>query len=444
MEQSIRLMGNYLPECRYIPSGHDPLLIFQDSGGKSYFGIDEDTLYRNILLMGASGSGKTTIINQIFAQLRSPADQKQYFALVFDTKGDYINHRNFYRRGDYVIGNSRDFRSRSAVWNIFEEVLADGDEPEDYEANAREIAAVLFHGRGSRTQPFFVNAARDLFANTIIYFIRRRNEQGGEWNGNLNNRALKTFLLSYEAGDLARFFRRYPDMRGLVSYFGDGSSNQSLGVFGELRSMLYDCFQGVFAMDPKDGPSFSIRKAVRRKNNHALFIEYDMAIGESMTPMYRLLVDLALKEALSTQATPGRTCLFLDELKLLPQISHLQDALNFGRSHEVTITGGIQTVDQLYTNYGEHPAQEILEGFGSLIALKTTDYASREYISRRFGPNVTSYRYHNISGQPLDREREGYVVEHWTQQELDRGQAVVGLASQKEPFLFRFGPDRFA
>ena len=94
------------------------------------------------------------------------------------------------------------------------------------------------------------------------------------------------------------------------------------------------------------------------------------------------------------------------------------------------------------TGFGR--AQEILEGFGSLIALKTTDYASREYISRRFGPNVTSYRYHNISGQPLDREREGYVVEHWTQQELDRGQAVVGLASQKEPFLFRFGPDRFA
>ncbi len=159
--------------------------------------------------------------------------------------------------------------------------------------------------------------------------------------------------------------------------------------------------------------------------------------------MYRLLVDLALKEALSTQASPGRTHLFLDELKLLPQITHLQDALNFGRSRNVAVIGGIQTVDQLYSNYGEHPGQEILDGFGSLIALKTTDYASRDYISKRFGPNVIGYRYYNVSNQPIDREREGYVVEHWHQQNLDLGQAIVGLSSQKEPFLFRFGPDQF-
>lgn len=448
MTEEISILGNMLSNGKFRPSGEPAELIFRDGNtGRNYFSIDKPTLFRNLLLMGGAGSGKTTIINQAFRQLRDPATDDpndRYFAIVFDTKSDYIAHRDFLRPGDYIIGNSSRFRRRSASWNIFAEVLVDGEEPENYEANAREIASILFEGRGSTTQPFFANAARDLFAYTIIYFIRRCKDKGGAWLGNLNNQALCSFLRNYDAEQLGEKFSIYEDMRFLKSYFGNGTSNQALGVFAELHSMLSDCFQGIFIRPAALDKSFSIRKAVRQKGNHALFIEYDMALGHILTPMYRLLVDLALKEALSSQTTPGRTYLLLDELKLLPKLTHLQDALNYGRSHQVAVLGGIQTVDQLYSIYGEHPAQEILEGFGSLFALKTTDHASREYISRRFGPNVTGYRYYNASHAPVDREREGYVVEHRHQQMLQRGQAVVGLASQPDPFLFQFERDRFA
>ena len=448
MTRELPIFGDYLPECRFTPSGEAPELIFQDGErGSSYFSIDKTTLFRNVMLMGAAGTGKTNIINQAFKQMRSPVSTEpldRYFAIIFDTKGDYITHRDFFRSGDYIVGNSGKFRSGSVNWNVFAEVLADGDAPEDYEANAKEIAAILFEGRGSKTQPFFANAARDIFSFSIIYFIRRTRDQGGEWKNNLNNQALGEFLHSYGPKELGRFFQIYPDMRFLQSYFGDGTSTQSLGVFAELYSMLADCFQGIFNRKAALEDSFSIRQAVRKKGNRTLFIEYDMALGHVLTPMYRLLVDLALKEALSTQAGPGRTYLVLDELKLLPRLTHLQDALNYGRSHQVAVIGGIQNVEQLYVNYGEHQAREILEGFGSLIALKTNDHASRDYISKRFGYNAIGYRYDNVSGSPLDREREGYVVEHRHQQKRKRGQAVVGLASQAEPFLFQFDQDRFA
>ena len=448
MAEEIPILGNMLSQGRFHPTGEPAELIFQDGiTGRNYISIDKPTLFRNLLLIGSAGSGKTTIINQAFRQLRDPAadnPKDRYFAIVFDTKADYVAHRDFLRPGDYIIGNSSKFRRRSAAWNIFAEVLADGEDPEDYEANAREIASILFEGRGSTTQPFFANAARDLFAYSIIYFIRRYKDKGGAWLGNLNNQALCSFLHNYKAEQLGEMFGIYKDMRFLQSYFGNGTSNQALGVFAELYSMLSDCFQGIFDRPSTLENGFSIRKAVRQKGNHALFIEYDMALGHILTPMYRLLVDLALKEALSTQTTPGRTYLVLDELKLLPKLTHLQDALNYGRSRHVAVLGGIQTVDQLYSIYGDHLAQEILEGFGSLFALKTTDHASREYIAKRFGPNVTGYRYYSASHAPVDREREGYVVEHHHQQALQCGQAVVGLASQSEPFLFQFDRDRFA
>ena len=207
--------------------------------------------------------------------------------------------------------------------------------------------------------------------------------------------------------------------------------------------MLYECFQGVFAQKPSaKQPSFSIRRAVRNKGNRAIFILYDLSIGESMTPIYRLLVDLALKEALGGE-TNGRTHLFLDELKLLPKITHLEDALNFGRSKRVSVVAGLQSIGQIFEAYGHDTGKVILGGFSSLFAFHTPDYESRQYISQLFGPNITAYRYHNASEQPIDRERDGHTVEEWQLQQLKSGHAVVGLASQAEPFPFHFELDPF-
>lgn len=81
---------------------------------------------------------------------------------------------------------------------------------------------------------------------------------------------------------------------------------------------------------------FSMRNTVRKKGGTAIFIEYDLTVGEVMTPMYRLLIDLALKEALGRTEEKGNVYLILDELKLLPKLKHLDDALNFGRSIDHT------------------------------------------------------------------------------------------------------------
>ena len=328
------LYGFSVQQGQYRPTNDPPRFLFRDQDTGRHFAIDEPTVFKNLLLLGGAGSGKTNVLNQIVAQALhwNRSGQRDGVSLIFDTKGDYITHPGFYQDGDYILGNDRRYRKRSVIWNLFDEVLADGNAPMDYEGNAREMANVLFQGRGSQTQPFFANAARDIFANMVIYFIRRHRDAPERWAGQLNNADFIAFLLRKTPAQFAQYFRIYPDMHGLISYIGDGTSNQALGVFGELRSMLYDCFQGVFCQKPSPTqPSFSIRKAIRQKGGRNIFLLYDLALGEVMTPMYRLLVDLALKEALSTEAN-GHTHLFLDELKLLPKVTHLEDALNFGRS----------------------------------------------------------------------------------------------------------------
>ena len=232
------LYGNFLEQCRYRPSGEPPRYFFKDASSALTVAVDEPTVFKNILLLGGAGSGKTNVMNQIVAQARRWADAggEDSISLIFDTKADYISHPGFFRPGDIVIANDRAHRSRSAVWNLFLEVLADGPDPRDYESNAREIAAVYFRDRGSQTQPFFAKAARDLFAATLIYFIRRRTDSPAAWKDNLNNEFLTRFLLHYDARQLMKFFSLYPDLQGLSSYVGDGTSHQALGVMAELRS----------------------------------------------------------------------------------------------------------------------------------------------------------------------------------------------------------------
>ena len=439
------LYGNRLSDCGYKGLPTAPFLTFPGTAflhGKEYpgqsFSMDQDSMFRHLLLLGSSGSGKTNILRQIASQLVAQTSSDSV-RLIFDTKADYIEKKaGLYHRGDYVLGSSAQFRSQSECWNLFGEILVDGNSQEDVEANAREISSVLFKDRGSKTQPFFANAARDILAGTLIYFHRRCTDRPSAWRDRLNNKDLFQFIMRTSPAKYAQYFSLYPDLRGMLTYFGDGSNNQSLGVFAELHSLMYDCFQGIFCAKPDVAhPSFSIRRAVRDKGGKNIFIEYDLSRGETLIPIYRLLVDLALKEALSGSSN-GKTYLLLDEMKLLPCLEHLDDALNYGRSKRVSVTAGLQSVGQMYDMYGQDKARVILSGFGSFFGMRTNDAESREYISRRFAPNVTAYRYNNGSNTFIDREREGFTVEAWDQTVLQTGQAIIGIPTQFEPFLFRF------
>lgn len=437
MEKTKIIFGNKL-ETQVQIEDRDANVLYEDRDNhNSYFTLTPQILSRHILLLGGAGSGKTNVFNLTVDQLRDEDnDNANDVFIVFDTKGDF--YKNFGRKQDVVLGNGKAYRSISARWNIFDDVLADGDRPEDYELNAREIAASLFEGRGSDSQPFFSNAARDIFAHVMIYFIRRAKANPGQRAQLLNNKALIQFFLSADGKKYEKIFCFYADMRGLLSYIGDGTSNQALGVFGELKSMIYDCFLGVFAEDDTKG-RFSIRKAVRNKGGKAIFIEYDLAVGETMTPIYRLLVDLALKEALGrSEGEKGNVYLILDELKLLPRLQHLDDALNFGRSMGVKAIAGLQSINQLYDIYGKERGYVIAGGFSTVFGFHTSDNASREYLTELFGGNVVGYQYKGIDHMLEKREREGHTVEIWDQLRLKQGQAIVGLADRDAPFLFQF------
>ena len=224
-------------------------------------------------------------------------------------------------------------------------------------------------------------------------------------------------------------------------YFGESGKlpPQALGVFGELNAAIEDTF-GAFPEEGGRG-EFSMRELVEEKGGRVLFLEYDIALGEGQQPLFRLWFDLGLKFSLGGRGeNRGRTFFICDELSLLPDLRHLADALNFGRSRGVRMLCALQSVNQFCDAYGPQ-ADSILAGFCSCFGFRCYDDASRTYLSRRLGRQYAALAIRTAGGQLAPQAREGRVAEDWVVRALATGEALVDLAGDApHPFRFRFSP----
>lgn len=408
-------------------------IVFENDYGKR-FALDEDLMSKHLLMLGGIGSGKTNTFNFVIESLlKKITDEDIIF--IFDTKGDF--YRKFYQWNNprhLLIGNSDEFINISGYWNIFDELSEkNGEYTKASELTAKEIAKQFFRGRESETQPFFTIAAADLVSKVICDFIRH------EDNNNLNNQEFVSFINRATIKEYDEIISRNTDFESARLYYGDSEkamTPQALGVFGNINAMINDLFVGVFA-EKRNTQSFSMRRLVREKGAKVVFIEYDLSVGEVLGPIYRILIDLALKEALGRKnGSNGNVYLVIDEFKLLPDLMHIDDALNFGRSMGVKVFAGIQSISQLYDIYGEERGRVLAAGFMNSFCFQTWDYESRKYISNRFGENYTNLAF-KIENDRKMIQREGYVVEDWDILNLDIGEAFVNLVGYS-PFKFKF------
>lgn len=393
--------------------------------------LDDDILSRHTLLIGGTGSGKTNTFYYFIEQLKKKMTPNDVM-IIFDTKGDFES--KFYSQGDIILGNSSKYKNITEKWNIYKELVVDGWNDENIQMNTNEITYSLFKDAMEKTnQQFFPSAARDLFASIILAHLKAGKNNVDIRKLAFNNKALKGYFDKLNPNKIIKLLSVSPELSSVLSYIGDGSSNQALGVIAEMQNVIRKIFIGSFAQDGR----FSVREFVRQKNARTLFIEYDLSMGEILTPIYRLLFDLALKEAMGRCKSEGNVYFVCDEFKLLPDLQHIEDGVNFGRSLGVKVFAGVQSVEQLYEIYGESKGKNIAAGFSSVYAFKANDSSTRDFISDLYGKNIVLEQYKTSNNTLVEEKREGKTVEDWNLNNLQIGQAIVGLPF-KQPFVYKF------
>ena len=124
----------------------------------------------------------------------------------------------------------------------------------------------------------------------------------------------------------------------------------------------------------------------------------------------------------------------LDEMLLLPELKHLSNGLNFGRSQAVKILCGLQNVSGLADAYGETGMKRILASFQNIITFRSSDHDTRQFLIERMGSNYQNLSF-SAQQQNINVQREGHTVEEWDIMSLGLGEAIVSLKDES-PFFF--------
>jgi len=413
---------------RQAPSQSCPRPINIEFKGKNGMGmpdsfiLTEKLLSQHLMLIGGIGSGKTNTFNQILGNI-VPQLSAHDVMIIFDTKGDFL--KEFYKPGDVVISNDDNACGPNGpdYWNIVNELKLDSDQLKE---NVIEIATALFADKiaNSGGNSFFPQAGKDIMSAILYHFAIKRGIPAD--NFMLAEAMKKEGIKWYQ-----ELVSMYPQYAAMKSYIPEDAPGQALGVMAEIQQVVRSLFVGNFA---KRG-TLSIRDLVRKKGGRKIFIEYDIGIGGMLTPIYSLMFDLAIKEALCRSKSDGNVFFVCDEFKLLPNLKHIDDAVNFGRSLGIKFMIGVQNVDQIIEIYGENQALNIFSGFLNLFGFKVGDHSTRNYIKERMGENRKCTIYKSTSVQ--ETISQANVVEDWDISSLKLGEAVVSINSS-EPFKFGF------
>jgi Type IV secretion-system coupling protein DNA-binding domain len=187
---------------------------------------------------------------------------------------------------------------------------------------------------------------------------------------------------SYSVEEIIALLSKHEHLAGVSKYIESPDSGQSRGVMAEIRSVAKDMLFGSFASPKGD---FSIREFVRAKQGRTLFIEYDPSYGKLLTPVYRLLFDLAIKESLGRIGNEGNIYYIIDEFARLPNLSHIEDGISSGRGLGAKFIIGTQNVSQVIEQYGPGRGASIMSNLNLIFCFRLGDLASRNLAIERYG-----------------------------------------------------------
>ena len=121
---------------------------------------------QHTIVSGTTGSGKTVLISDLVAQIRERGER----CVIYDKMGSYT--RSFFDPGQDVLLNPLD--ARSPRWSPFLEAGS----PRDFDM----MAAALIPQQKDTVDPFWVTAARQLFANGAGVLQGKGVRKTGPWS----------------------------------------------------------------------------------------------------------------------------------------------------------------------------------------------------------------------------------------------------------------------
>jgi len=346
----------------------------------------------SIGILGATRSGKTNATKLLVDQIRDKADDQTPF-IIYDHKTDFQEHLD---DDEYIVLSGQD---ADIQWNVFEEVESD----QECEELARELFPAPTDG-----SDFFADASRQLFA-AVLKVMRREAPDGTT----PTNKDLVTWIESITVEELAETLSEHSDLQGITDYIDPDAAEQSQGVMASFRKEIRNMFQG----DLCKAGSWSIRQYMADPQGKVLIIDYPQRLGESTKPLIRFTIDWAIRFALDDGEQSAY--FVLDEFARLPPLQRIGDLVNVGAGQDTRALITLQSVAQLYDQYGQDGGNALLSGLLSTIILRLNDSSSIAVARSRVG---TYWEAQDIPEYNADGEISGTSTEDVEKHAMAKGE----------------------
>ena len=320
---------------------------------------------QHTIVSGTTGSGKTVLISDLVARLRARGER----CILYDKMGSYT--RSFFDPARDVLMNPLD--ARAPRWSPFFEART----PRDFDM----MAAALIPQQKDTVDPFWVTAARQLFANGA----------GGLWKqGETRNRVLVDHLLKTDLTSLAQA------MEGTVAQSIVDPENPKTAL--SVRAML-TAHLGALEYLPDTGGPFSIRDWVSQEDGTGfLFLTSRGDQHASLRGLISTWLEIAVNALLSLhQDDARRVWVVLDELPTLHQVPSLQPGLAESRQFGGCFVLGIQVISALRDLYGKNGAETISGLCGTRAVLAAPDQETARWSAESLGRGEVEEYSHGLS-----------------------------------------------
>lgn len=332
--------------------------------------IPEDSLYRHMAVLGSTGVGKTTLINDYLDYCRCYGEK----VIIPDINAEYASR--FYKEGDIILSLTD---PNTSYWDF-------SCEPIPNEQFAQYLVPT-----GNEQNSFWWKGARAVLSQLLA-----KTATGEElWD-----------LINNQNKDLT------DSLSGIARKIsGAQGTGQAAGITGS--TVLDLCFLQHLNAWPKernDRSGFSLYKWAQDQEPNWVFITFSDSDKSSMGPLLRIWINLAilgLFERKSTDIPPLNVV--IDELNSIGQIELLPAAVERARKYGGKVVLGYQSDSQLRHVYG-YQADSIKTNTGNKFIFRTPDTKDSHDLANFLGrsevlqPHLSSS--YGLSGRN-DRENIG-------------------------------------
>ena len=380
-----------------------------NKAGHFYIGampLVKDSETKHFLVTGSTGSGKTNLIHNILPQV----EKKKQPAIIIDQTGEMIAKYYNQSRGD-IIFNPFDKRAKS--WDFW----SDCNSSEELERFAKILFGFNRKRTGHSSDPFWEQSAEAVFIACADYQRSTGDLRIEQLCSLVRGSSLKSLQAKLKNTDASRYLE---------------SDNKTTA--SSILSVLATNAKSLsYLRNTTLGNSFSLKehfKNIDQGTGSWLFLATKPSSRELTLALIACVSELAFSRLLDIGIKEDRRIWFvIDELSALGKLPSLPTLMAEGRKYGACVLSGLQSLNQLYSNYGQYEGSTIFGQFGTNFFFRNNEPAIAKTVSSICG-RETIYRQQKNTSFGAHEFRDGVSYsEQQQQKDLVEYSDLAGLAA---------------